>query len=49
MISAMIAELALGTANWGLASALALLLLCCVAIMYPFFARYAGATTLKLG
>jgi putative spermidine/putrescine transport system permease protein len=49
MISAIIAELALGTANWGLASALALLLLCCVAIIYPVFSRYAGAATLKLG
>ena len=49
MISGMIAEMALGTANWGLASALALLLLCCIAIIYPVFGRYAGATGLKLG
>lgn len=49
MISGMIAELALGTANWGLASALALLLLCCIAIIYPVFGRYAGTTGLKLG
>jgi putative spermidine/putrescine transport system permease protein len=49
MISSIISELALGTANWGLASALALLLLCCIAIIYPVFGRYAGATGLKLG
>ncbi len=49
MISGIISELALGTANWGLASALALLLLCCIAIIYPVFGRYAGATGLKLG
>jgi putative spermidine/putrescine transport system permease protein len=49
MISAMIAEFALGTANWGLASALALILLCCVAIVYPLFGRYAGARNLRLG
>lgn len=49
MISGMISELALGTANWGLASALALLLLCCIAIIYPVLGRYAGATGLKLG
>lgn len=49
MISGIIAELALGTANWGLASALALLLLCCIAIIYPVFGRYAGGAGLKLG
>jgi putative spermidine/putrescine transport system permease protein len=49
MISALIAEFALGTANWGLASALALVLLCCVAIIYPIFGRYAGARNLRLG
>ena len=49
LISAMIAEFALGTANWGLASALALVLLCCVAIVYPLFGRYAGARNLRLG
>ena len=49
MISAIIAEFALGTANWGLASALALVLLCCVAIVYPLFGRYAGARNLRLG
>ena len=49
MISALIAEFALGTANWGLASALALVLLACIAIVYPLFARYAGAKSLKLG
>jgi putative spermidine/putrescine transport system permease protein len=49
MISGIIAELALGTANWGLASALALVLLCCVGIIYPVFGRYAGATGLRLG
>lgn len=49
MISAIIAEFALGTANWGLASALALILLCCVAIVYPLFGRYAGARNLRLG
>lgn len=49
MISALIAEFALGTANWALASALALVLLCCIAIVYPLFARYAGAKSLKLG
>ncbi|MDP6705581.1 MAG: ABC transporter permease [Alphaproteobacteria bacterium] len=49
MISALIAEFALGTANWGLASALALVLLCCVAVIYPVFGRYAGAKNLSLG
>ncbi|HKK30859.1 MAG TPA: ABC transporter permease subunit, partial [Alphaproteobacteria bacterium] len=49
MISALIAQYALGTANWGLASALALVLLCCVAIIYPIFGRYVGANNLKLG
>ena len=49
MISSLIAEFALGTANWGLASALALVLLCCVAIIYPVFGRYAGARNLRLG
>lgn len=49
MISALIAEFALGTANWGLASALALVLLCCVAVIYPIFGRYAGARNLRLG
>jgi len=49
MISAIIAELALGTANWGLASALALVLLCCVAVVYPVFGRYSGATGLRIG
>lgn len=49
MISALIAEFALGTANWPLASALALVLLCCVAVIYPIFGRYAGAKNLRLG
>jgi putative spermidine/putrescine transport system permease protein len=49
MISSLIAEFALGTANWGLASALALVLLCCIAIVYPVFGRYAGARNLRLG
>jgi len=49
MLSSLIAENALGTANWGLASALALVLLCCVAVVYPVFGRYAGAKNLRLG
>ena len=49
MLSALIAQSALGTANWGLASALALVLLCCVAVIYPIFGRYAGAKNLRLG
>lgn len=49
MISALIAEFALGTANWALASALALVLLCCVAVIYPVFGRYVGAKNLRLG
>ena len=49
MISALIAEFALGTANWGLASALALVLLCCIAVIYPVFGRYVGARNLRLG
>ena len=49
MISALIAEFALGTANWALASALALVLLCCVAVVYPIFGRYVGAKNLRLG
>jgi putative spermidine/putrescine transport system permease protein len=49
MISSLIAEFALGTANWSLASALALVLLCCIAIIYPVFGRYVGAKNLRLG
>jgi putative spermidine/putrescine transport system permease protein len=48
-ISALIAEYALGTANWGLASALALVLLCCIAVIYPLLGRYIGAKNLRMG
>lgn len=49
MISYLIATFAMGTANWSVASALAIVLLCCVAIFYPFFQRYVGIDRLKLG
>lgn len=49
MISYLIANFALGTANWSVASALAIVLLCCVAIFYPFFQRYVGTDRLRLG
>ncbi|MCB1741562.1 MAG: ABC transporter permease, partial [Gammaproteobacteria bacterium] len=48
MLSALIAQAALGTANWGLASALALVLLVCVALIYPLFSRYAGVRSIRL-
>jgi len=49
MISYLIANFALGTANWSVASALAIVLLCCVAIFYPLFQRYVGTERLRLG
>jgi putative spermidine/putrescine transport system permease protein len=49
MFAAFIAQLALGTANWSLASALAVVLLLGVALVYPLFARYAGAKRLRIG
>lgn len=49
MFAALIAQLALGTANWSLASALAVVLLLCVGLVYPIFARYAGSRRLRLG
>jgi putative spermidine/putrescine transport system permease protein len=49
MFAALIAQLALGTANWSLASALAVVLLLCVGLVYPLFARYAGSKRLRLG
>jgi putative spermidine/putrescine transport system permease protein len=49
MLAYLIAGFATGTANWGLAAALAVLLLACIAVIYPVYQRFAGAGGLKLG
>lgn len=49
MLAYLIAQYATKTANWGLASALAILLLLCIAALYPFYQRFAGAGGIKLG
>ena len=49
MLAYLIAEFATNTANWGLAGALAMLLLVCIAVLYPFYQRFAGAGGMKLG
>ncbi|MCH9674529.1 MAG: ABC transporter permease, partial [Gammaproteobacteria bacterium] len=48
MLAFLIAEFATNTANWGLAGALALVLLVCIAVLYPLYHRYAGAGGMKL-
>ena len=49
MLAFLIAEFATNTANWGLAGALAMLLLVCIAVLYPIYHRFAGAGGMKLG
>ena len=49
MLSYLIAEFATNTANWGLAAALAMLLLLCIAVLYPLYQRFAGAGGMRLG
>jgi len=49
MLSFLIAEFTLQTANWHMAAALALLLLLMVAVIYPLMARLTGANRLDVG
>ncbi|MDP6704800.1 MAG: ABC transporter permease [Alphaproteobacteria bacterium] len=49
MLAYLIAEFATNTANWGLAGALAMVLLVCIAVLYPLYQRFAGAGGMKLG
>lgn len=49
MLSFLIAEFTLKTANWHMAAALALLLLAMVAVIYPLMARLTGANRLDVG
>jgi putative spermidine/putrescine transport system permease protein len=47
MISMVIANYAMNTANWNMAAALSLILLACVAALYPLFSRYVGSGRLN--
>jgi putative spermidine/putrescine transport system permease protein len=49
MLAYLIAEFATNTANWGLAGALAMVLLICISVLYPLYQRFAGAGGMKLG
>ena len=49
MLAYLIAEFATNTANWGLAGALAMVLLLCIALLYPIYQRFAGAGGMRLG
>jgi putative spermidine/putrescine transport system permease protein len=49
MLSYLIAQFSIRTANWGMAGALAMLLLLCVAALYPLYHRFSGGGGLKLG
>ena len=49
MLAFLIAEFATNTANWGLAAALAIVLLVCISVLYPIYHRFAGAGGMKLG
>ncbi|MDP6563354.1 MAG: ABC transporter permease [Alphaproteobacteria bacterium] len=49
MLAYLIAQYATKTANWGLAGALAVVLLVCIAVLYPIYQRFAGAGGMKLG
>lgn len=49
MLAYLIAEFATNTANWGLAGALAIVLLACIAVLYPLYHRFAGVGGVKLG
>jgi len=48
MVASLIAQFALGTANWGMAAALAVVVLVCVAAIYPIYHRFAGGDRMKL-
>jgi len=48
MLSYLVAQYGMATANWGMAAALALLLLACVAALYPIYHHFAGRA-LRLG
>ena len=49
MLAYLIAQFATGTANWGMAGALAMLLLLCIAVLYPVYNRFAGSGGIRLG
>jgi len=49
MLASLIAEFALGTANWGMASALAVVLLVCAGVLYVVFSRIVGFDRMKIG
>lgn len=49
MLAHLIAQYATTTANWGLAAALAMLLLACIAVLYPVYQRFAGSGGMRLG
>ncbi len=49
MLAYLIAEFATNTANWGLAGALAIVLLACISVLYPIYHRFAGAGGMRLG
>ena len=49
MLAYLIAEFATNTANWGLAGALAMVLLVCISVLYPIYHRFAGAGGMRLG
>ncbi len=49
MISMVIAGYAMETANWNMAAALSVILLACVAALYPLFNRFVGHGSLKAG
>lgn len=48
MISMVIANYALGTANWNMAAAVSVVLLVCIALVYPIFTRFAGTAPLGI-
>ena len=48
MISMVIANYAMATANWNMAAALSVILLVCVAAMYPLFSRFVGFGGLRM-
>jgi len=49
MLAHLIAQYATTTANWGLAGALAVLLLACIAVLYPLYQRFAGPGGMRFG
>jgi putative spermidine/putrescine transport system permease protein len=48
MISMVIANYAMDLANWNMAAALSVVLLGCVALLYPLCARFASAGAMKM-